>query len=233
MDERQALARCPLFAGLDGGALDALQGAAPPLRRKLAREEYLLRPGERTGRLGVVVRGRLHILQEDAFGHRAILSDIPPGDCFAEAYACAGAPLAVGVMAGEESQVLLFSLAELLAAPEPGRRTILANLAGLLARKNLRLSEKMRHLTRRTTREKLLSYLSAQRQRCGRDSFTIPFDRQQLADYLAVDRSAMCTQLGRLRREGLLSCRGRGFTLHITGGQSGEGALQSGEKHLK
>ena len=99
MDERQALARCPLFAGLDGGALDALLGAAPPLRRKLAREEYLLRPGERTGRLGVVVRGRLHILQEDAFGHRAILSDIPPGDCFAEAYACAGAPLAVGVMA--------------------------------------------------------------------------------------------------------------------------------------
>ena len=119
------------------------------------------------------------------------------------------------------------------AAPEPARGTAPAPLVGLLARKNLRLSEKIRHLTRRTTREKLLSYLSAQRQRCGRDSFTIPFDRQQLADYLAVDRSAMCTQLGRLRREGLLSCRGRRFTLHIPGGQSGEGPLQSGEKHLK
>ena len=233
MDELAILSRCPLFAGLETEKLAWLMAAAPPLRRRLDREEFLFRPGDRTGRVGVVTEGRLHILQEDAFGGRVILADIPPGDCFAEAYACAGVPLEVGVMAGEESRVLLFSLEELRILPGPVRGQLMDNLIFLLARKNLRLNEKVRHITRRTTREKLLSYLSSQRQHCGRDSFTIPFDRQQLADYLSVDRCAMCTQLSRLQREWLLTCRGRRFTLHIPRGQSGEKALQSGENHLK
>ena len=87
------------------------------------------------------------------------------------------------------------------------------NLIFLLARKNLRLNEKVRHITRRTTREKLLSYLSSQRQHCGRDSFTIPFDRQQLADYLCVERSAMSTVLSKLREEGVLEVERNRFRL--------------------
>ena len=75
------------------------------------------------------------------------------------------------------------------------------------------LTGKMRHMARPTTREKLLSYLSAQAARAGGPEFDIPLDRQQLADYLAVDRSAMSAVLGKLRDEGVLEFRKNHFRL--------------------
>ena len=86
-------------------------------------------------------------------------------------------------------------------------------MLGLIASKNLMLTNKISHLVKRTTREKLLSYFSEQAERAGSSSFTIPYNRQELADYLSVDRSAMSTELGKLRDEGLLEFRKNEFTL--------------------
>lgn len=227
------LQHCPLFSGLDEQELTQALAHLSPALRRLERGEFLLHADQRVNHLGVVLEGCLHILREDAFGGRAILADIQPGDLFAEAYACAGAPLEVEVTAQTDSAVLLVSLARLRSVPGQEGARLTDNLIRVLARKNLTLNEKIGHLTRPTTREKLLSYLAAQRRRQGSDSFTIPFDRQQLADYLSVDRSAMSTQLSRLRREGLISCSGRRFTLHMPENEGMEGALQTGENKLK
>ena len=209
------LSGCPLFSGVEEGELSHWLKGQAHRSRALARGEFLFHMGDRPGQLGVVLAGSLHILYEDAFGGRSILAVVGPGELFAEAYACAGAPLTVSVAAREESRVLLLDAGGLLEEQEsPAGHRVRDNLIRVLARKNLTLNEKIRHVTRRTTREKLLSYLSAQRQRQGRDEFVIPFDRQQLADYLSVDRSAMCTELGKLCREGLVSCRGKHFVLH-------------------
>lgn len=90
---------------------------------------------------------------------------------------------------------------------------MIQNLLRLTAEKNVGLARKVGHMARRTTRDKLLSYLSAEARRSGGSVFTIPFNRQQLADYLAVDRSAMCSELSRLRDEGLLDFHRSEFTL--------------------
>jgi CRP-like cAMP-binding protein len=83
----------------------------------------------------------------------------------------------------------------------------------LLSYKNLELMKKINHITKRSTREKLLSYLSAEAKKQGSKSFLIPFDRQQLADYLCVERSAMSSELSKMRSEGLLEYQKSFFTL--------------------
>ena len=90
---------------------------------------------------------------------------------------------------------------------------LMRNLLAVLAEKNLQFSEKLTYMTQRSTRQKLLSYLSAESLRRGAREFEIPFNRQQLADYLSVDRSALSGELSKLRGEGLLDYRKNKFTL--------------------
>ena len=138
---------------------------------------------------------------------------------FAESYACMQTePLAVSAAAAENCSCLFLDFSPLMAAQgsaETGaaERRLLVNLIGILAGKNLFLTKKMEHLTRRTTRQKLLSYLSDVQRRAGSAAFDIPFDRQELADFLAVDRSAMSAELSKLRREGILEYRKNHFVL--------------------
>ena len=134
---------------------------------------------------------------------------VEAGDVFAESFALAGEPLEVSVFAPGDAEVLFLDTEA--ACGCSGRFT--ANLLALMAGKNLALTRKMGHMARKTTREKLLSYLSAQAMRAGTASFDIPLDRQQLADYLAVDRSAMSATLGKLRDEGILTFRKNHFCL--------------------
>ena len=143
-------------------------------------------------------------------GDRAILSQLRAGDLFAEVYALLGEPLQVTVEAKESSQVLFFSVRRMREdVPQLGERLEL-----VLARKNLALNRKLGYLTLPTTREKALAYLSDESRRQGSGTFSIPFDRQELADYLSVDRSALSAVLGALRREGLISFQKNQFTLH-------------------
>ena len=97
---------------------------------------------------------------------------------------------------------------------EGWKLVLLRNLLENMAEKNLRFNEKLTHMGKRNTREKLLSYLSAEAQKHGTSEFDIPFSRQQLADYLSVERSAMSTELGKLRDEGMLSFRKNHFCLN-------------------
>ena len=140
------------------------------------------------------------------------LAAVEPGDLFAEAFACAGVPLTVRVEGAQDGEGV-FLPPEHLMDPPPGGGELPGRLLGLMARKNLMLNRKIGHLSQRTTRAKVLSYLSHQAEAAGSSSFTIPLDRQELADYLSVDRSALSAQLGQLRREGVLDFSRSRFTL--------------------
>ena len=146
-----------------------------------------------------------------------MLLSIVPGQCFAESFACApGSASTVSVVAQAESAVLWLNVRRLLGLCPSGCRhhsAILQNLLADLAVKNLRLNEKVSHLSQRTTRARLLSYLSAEAQRQGGPDFDIPFSRQQLADYLSVERSGLSAELSRIQAEGLLTFRKNHFTL--------------------
>ena len=196
----------PLFRGIAAGELPALLDRSSAREVRFAKGELLLHRGETPRSLGLVLEGGVHIIREAFRGNRSIVGLAGPGEIFAESYALAGKPLAVSVLAAADGRALFLDAGHL-------SQRLSANLLALLAEKNLMLTEKMRHMARRTTREKLLSYLSAQALRAGTAEFDIPLDRQQLADFLAVDRSAMSAALGKLRDEGVLEFRKNHFRL--------------------
>ena len=206
----------PLFAGISEEGVDQVLACLSARPRHFDKQAMLLRAGDAPV-MGVVLAGSVHILQEDFWGNRSLLGRAGPGDLFAEAFACAGVlRLPVSVEACEPTDVLLLDAGRLSAvcpAACPHHVQMIRNLLRLMAEKNVGLARKVEHMARRTTRDKLLSYLSAEARRSGGSAFSIPFNRQQLADYLAVDRSAMCSELSRLRDVGLLDFHRSAFVL--------------------
>ena len=208
-----SLLACPLFAGLSQAALEGLLPQLHPVYRSRGRGETLLQPGETPPGVGVVLSGALRIVRGDFWGSRSLLTLVGPGDLFAEAFACAGTPLTVRAEAAEAVEAVFF-LPKRLMEPPPGGEILPGRLLGVLARKNILLNRKNDHLSQRTTQAKVLRYLSDQAEAAGSSTFTIPLDRQELADYLSVDRSALSAQLGKLRRAGVLEVTRSRFTLH-------------------
>lgn len=212
-----ALKRSKLFSGIDEKEIGVMLSCLSAERRKYKKWEYILRCGDSAGSVGLVMAGSVNVIQEDYWGNRNIVAAVPPGQSFAESYACAGnVPLGVSVQAAENSEVLLMNIQKILTTCSSAcafHARLIRNLASLLASKNLMMNEKLTFLTQRTTREKLLSYLSAESMRRHASSFSIPFDRQQLADFLSVDRSAMSNELSKMRKEGILQYSKNHFSL--------------------
>ena len=204
----------PLFRDIPQEEMASLLSSMDARRRRFARGETVLRRGEPGDRMGLVLSGTVHIVKEDFWGDRTIVGLARSGEVFGEAYACLGGELLeVTVLADADTEVLFLDPSRALSSDRPGGHRFTRNLLALLAGRDLALTRKMGHMARRTTRDKLLSYLSAQALQAGRPEFDIPLDRQQLADYLAVDRSAMSAALGKLRDEGVLTFRKNHFRL--------------------
>lgn len=184
------------------------------------KDSFLLRAGDTAESIGLVLAGSVLVVQEDVWGNRNILSKAGAGETFAAAFACApGAVLNVSVLAETPVTALFLDVKRVLtvcsSACEHHSR-IIRNLLGEMAAKNLLFNEKLTLMGQRTTRAKLMAYFSAQAQRCGSYEFDIPFSRQQLADYLAVERSGLSLELGKMRDEGLLEFHKSHFSLRIS-----------------
>ncbi|MEA4934973.1 MAG: Crp/Fnr family transcriptional regulator [Lawsonibacter sp.] len=210
----------PMFAGIAEEEAEAMLGCLGARTASAQKETYLLRRGERTEAIGLVLLGSVLIVQEDVWGRRNLLARIMPGQIFAESFACkSGAVLNVSAVAAEPCKLMWLDVQRVLTTCSNGcayHDRLIRNLISEIAGKNLRFSEKLTHMGKRTTREKLLSYLSAEAQRCGSSELAIPFTRQQLADYLSVERSAMSAELSKLRDDGYLTFEKNHFVLHIT-----------------
>ena len=205
------LRSAPLFAGVSEEELAAMLTCLDARAERFPKDTFLLRAGDAAESIGLVLAGSVLVLQEDIWGNRNILSKAGPGQTYAAAYACApGAALNVSVAAETAVTVTNLNVRRVLNVCPSAcayHSRIIRNLLGELAAKNLQMNEKLTHMAQRTTREKLLSYLSAQAQRSGSYEFDLPFSRQQLADYLAVERSGLSAELGKLRDEGVLEFR--------------------------
>ena len=211
----EILEQSSLFAGVSREELTALLPVLQARQVGWSRGEYILRAGEPTQVLGVVLSGTALVIQEDYWGSRSLLAALGPGNCFAETFACApGLPLNVSVVADAPTEVLFLSVAQMLGGSgTTGTDKLAHNLLREMARKNVAFSLKLTHLGQRTTRAKLLSYLSSESRRQGSSEFDIPFNRQQLADYLLVERSGLSQELSKMRDEGLLEFRKNHFVL--------------------
>ena len=209
----EIIGKCPLFVGISGEKLAALPEALGGRSVQMRKGQVLLGEGDRPGSVGIVLAGSVYVVREDCLGSRSVLTRIPPAGVFGESYACARVEaLPVSVIAEEDGAVLLLDCGRMLAAGGP-YACIPGNLLRLMARKNLELSRKIRILSRRSTREKLMAYLVSEAELRGSSAFRIPFDRQALADFLEVDRSGLSAEISRLRREGVLRCEKNFFEL--------------------
>lgn len=216
MDDLTILTECALFHGLREAQIREMLPCLSARQSRFRRGQFLLRAGDRVAFAGILLSGEAEVLQEDFWGNRNLLAAVGPGDLFAEAFACAHAVSPVSVLCKTDGSVLYLNVRAVFSPCEKAcaqHKALSQNLIRVLAEKNMQLNEKAGFLSQRTTREKLLAYLSAQARRAGSASFRIPFDRQQLADFLSVNRSAMSAELSRMQREGLLCADRSSFIL--------------------
>ena len=213
----EELAGTTLFRGVSAEEVGAMLACLGARRVRYAPGEFVMREGTPARQLGVVLEGAVTVERTDAWGVTSILGRAEAGETFAEAYACAGeAPLGVDVRAATESAVLLLDVGRVLRTCPSAcafHARLVQNLLGAVARRNLSLSEKIDAITPRTIRARVLSYLSALARRAGSRHVRTPYSRQQLADYLCVDRSALSHELSKMRAEGLVDFDRASFTL--------------------
>lgn len=208
-----------LFSGISENELTAMLSCLNAKKEDFPKDTFLLRTGDTTESIGFVLSGNILIIQEDIWGNRNIISKAGPGQTFAAAYACApGSVLNISVLAETPVTVMFLNVKRILnicpsACAHHSR--MIRNLLGELAMKNLHVNEKLTHMGQRTTRSKLMSYFSAEAQRLGKYEFDIPFSRQQLADYLAVERSGLSLELGKMRNDGILDFHKNHFILKV------------------
>lgn len=180
--------------------------------------EYVLHMGETTRFLGVVLEGGVRIENVDVWGAVSIVGLAGRGQIFADAYAVIpDEPLMVNVVATKPTRVMFLEAAKVATTcPRAcGRHNQIAlNLNLIAARKNLELTRRIFHAAPKSIRGKVLSYLSFRAAQEGCREFDIPFNRQQLADYLGVDRSALSAELSHMQKEGLITTQRSHFVLH-------------------
>lgn len=209
--------KTPLFRDIGADELARMCACGGAKNKTFTKGEVLLRAGCVTHEVGIVRSGSVNIENIDLWGNKSILSHVPAGQVFAETYAFCGEPMMVDVVAAEETEVLFLNMDVLIHTPHPesGWQPILVrNLLDISLHKNLALSERIFCTAPKTVRGRLLLYLSNQAAKAGSRTFRIPFDRQGLADYLNLDRSALSKELGRMRDEGMLETTKNEFTLH-------------------
>lgn len=207
----------PLFSGIAPEDLTGLLHCLGGRTLFVPKGGTVLSEGSEANDMGIVLSGGVQMIRDDYYGNRSIVAHMGQGELFAESYACAGIPeLPISVVATQDSQILLLEarrVTKTCCNACAFHNRIIFNLLQLVAEKNLVFHRKIHVTAQRTTREKLMAYLLGEAKARGTNRFTIPYDRQALADYLDVDRSGLSTEIGKLRKEGVLECHRSTFTL--------------------
>lgn len=207
----------PLFSGISREDLQSLMGCLQARVILVQKGEPVFLEGDAAGFVGIVLEGSIQLERYDYYGDRSVIGWAEPGDIFGETFACAGVEtMPVSAYAQQNSRVMMLSFGKMLTVCSnacPFHNKLVKNMLQLVAKKNLELSGKIRIMSRKTTREKLMEYLLEQAKRADSSEFTIPFDRQALADYLGVERSAMSAELSKLKNAGILETKGSYFRL--------------------
>lgn len=211
------LRQCPLFHQIEDDSLHAMLSCLGAEERSYKKGDTVFAEGDRAKYFGIVLKGSVQLIRVDYYGNRSILTNMEPPQLFGEAFACAGLQsLPVDVIAAEDTDILLIDAWHIVHPCEKAcafHRQAVFNLLHIVAKKNLVLHQKLEIISKRSTREKLMTYLLLQAKKANSSTFTIPYDRQELADYLGVERSGLSAEISKLRREKVLACRRNTFTL--------------------
>lgn len=207
----------PLFENIERSDLSAMLGCLGTKEMHYKKGETVFSEGDKATHIGIICKGEVQAERVSYDGNRTIVSNATAGDLFGEAFACAEVEhLPLSVVAAEDSTVLLFDCRRITHACCNAcafHQQMIFNLLKITAQKSIRLHQRAEIISHRTTRDKLMAYLMLQAKDAGSRKFTVPFDRQELADYLEVDRSGLSAEISKLRREGILNSTKNEFEL--------------------
>ena len=213
----EMLKNCPLFAGIEEASLLRMLHCLGARVEHFDKKYTVFSEGTPARYVGILLSGSLQMSRVDYYGNRSILSNVGPGEVFAEAFACAEVQaVPVAVVASEACEVMLIDCSHILHTCENHcafHQQLIYNLMKDLATKTIMFHQRIEVTSKRTTREKLLTYLHIRSKKLEKSSFDIPFDRQELADYLEVDRSGLSAEISKLRAEGILKSNKKHFEL--------------------
>lgn len=212
------LSKIPIFQGIAEEEITSLLQCLQATERTYQKGETILSEGTVTENMGIVLSGMALISCGDIWGNTSVLGHVTPGSVFAEVYACIPEePLLITVSAAEDTTVLFMNVGRILSTCTnacPFHTRLARNLLTVCAHKSLQLSQRILHTSSKSIRGRLMSYFSQCAKQAGNSTFQIPYNRQQLADYLGVDRSAMCHELSKMQKEGLISYEKNRFLLN-------------------
>lgn len=206
-----------LFENIDENNLKAMLGCIGSFKKTYFKGETIIRAREEVRSIGVIVSGAVQIIKEDFDGNKNIVMKLGKGELFSVAIVCAGIEKSpVAVIAVQDCEILFIPIQKLITTCPSSchfHTTLIQNMVRMIAQNNISLNKKLEHISKKTTREKILSFLKEESQKSGKKIFDIAFSREEMADYLCADRSAMSRELGKMRDEGIIDFYKNSFKL--------------------
>ncbi|MDO5539240.1 MAG: Crp/Fnr family transcriptional regulator [Eubacteriales bacterium] len=215
--DSEILRECPLFYDIADEDLLVMLDCLGAKVVSYKKRETIMSEGEPARNIGIVLSGAAQIIRVDYFGNRSIVADLRPAELFGESFACAGVEaVPVDVVATEDTEALMIDCLRITQSCTSAcefHRKIIYNLLKVVATKNLMFHQKIEITSKRSTRAKLIAYLLFQAQKNKSDSFEIPYNRQELADYLGVERTGLSVEISKLCKEGLVETEKKRFRI--------------------
>lgn len=213
----EVLRKCPLFYEIKDKDLSAMLRCLGVKIFSCAKGKTIMSEGEQVKCVGIVLSGAVQLIRVDYFGNRSIVVEIGPGELFGESFACAGVDaIPINAVTVEPTQVMFLDCLKIIHSCSNAcefHQQMIYNLLKVVAEKNLALHQKIEITSKRSTREKLVTYLLTQAKKKNSDCFEIPYNRQELADYLEVERSGLSVEIGKLRRQGFIETDRKKFKI--------------------
>lgn len=217
MEKINFLKNLPLFSNLNEKEIKLILDFFNSYEKTFEKNNFIFEIGKPIDKIGIIISGEINIIKEDFWGNRNILNKFKTGEIFGEVFALSKViPLNISVEASQNTRILFLDFKDFSMENSENPAEIikfLSNIFKISLRKNILFTEKLEHITKKTVREKIISFLSSEAQKNNSNSFIIKFDRQELADYLFVERSALSRELGAMKKAGLIDHKKDFFTL--------------------
>ncbi|MDD4414254.1 MAG: Crp/Fnr family transcriptional regulator [Oscillospiraceae bacterium] len=202
-----------LFEGIEPANIQGMLKCLDSRLGKYKKGEYIFLSGQSKPAVGILIKGKAQVVKENILGDSMIIGSLVAGELFGETYACLGEnTISVSVVAQEYCEVLLLDMGNVIKTCKfacPHHQMLISNLLRVIAGKCINLNQKMSYFTFKTIRGRLIAFFYDRMELNNSLEFRLPFGRQELADYLGVDRSAMCRELSNMKRDGLIDYNGR------------------------
>ena len=212
MNNFEIIKECPIFKDFSIDEIIEIFSVISFYEKNYKKNDIILAENTKTEYFGIITNGKIALSNFDYFGNRNILNVFEKEDSFAEALVSLEIQIPHEVISLTDSSVVWIEYKSL--SKSLYYQKILNNLLNIISTKNLILNKKLQILSKRTTREKILEYLATQKKLLSIDSnFEINLNRNEMADYLALDRSNLSRELGKLKKEGIIDFKKNKFKL--------------------